>query len=983
MRRRARCRTAAVLLAAVGVSAVAAVPAHAARAAETATASPTAAGLAALGRADEIVASAGGRAGGMAPSPVVVPDAATLLQHAQDVAAYVGALPAGVRAAAFPDPARAAADTRTVIDGLGLASHGAPLPDARAFADAAVHLADGVRVAYLKEVVAVDAIDVGALADETASLVTYATAQAGQLTAAAGAILDGLPTPDALLALVGQIAVHLLAEYSVDALTKVLPQVDADLLWLGAQVAGPLGVVGPTAEQALAAAGGLVNAVATYAASGGNPQVGIEPAPLDVPDSLTVAAVDVPVAAHVMRPPVVDPLLADTLGVAAGPTVDSVNDAAAGTTGYRCYTINYAPCAPPLTFHGGAVQHAPRVYVVFWGPKWTGLTGLQDAVTGMFGALSGSAFQQVLSQYYDTTGTVTAGMTFAGAWVDPVAPPPVVDQTMLVNEAVRARAQNTARHWSTSDDTQWMVFTQPGTANSNKGDFAHCGFHNYGKDNTGRTWVFGVVDYPGPTPAHDFSNCTQSLGPVGTELALVAAHEYAEAATDPLGHGWFDDAGEEIADLCARLAPSGGVPLLWSNDGGAGRCASSFTPRYTYQVTSAVAPPPETANGYARGHAYLGGHVIATNTGNMPWFPGGQHPTRLGTWGAADRCSHVADMNRKGAANSWLSCRRIAMAGAYPVEPRGVSPATSSATFDLGFKPDGFLFDGKPFTEQFNLVGDVWMAPSAGGMPTLTANTAQFAAAFDQPATGMPVRAGAAGLDVDVELEFTVKATAPWYKDEVVYLGTAPNDAEAPRFADATWPASAVCDRCRAARVGADTRPGEKYTFAFTLHVPANMGVGRHTLLFQPVADVPVNTGGVTAKYFGPTVPVTLLVVGVPPSIHGVLAAGTVGSEPTEGYDLADPVTPRPYGHWFGCAAVASGDAVRTSVDACSLQVTYASGGTAVYAAAPTTAPGAFAATFGRGAGYDTAAGDTAVVCWTGSATFPDGSTRVESGCGG
>jgi len=455
--------------------------------------------------------------------------------------------------------------------------------------------------------------------------------------------------------------------------------------------------------------------------------------------------------------------------------------------------------------------------------------------------------------------------------------------------------------------------------------------------------------------------------------------------TDPFANGWYDSAnpGNEIGDMCRFTYPAGSVTLLWSNNGSLGSCTNSFTPRYTYKVLSALAPLGEPGGVYARGHAYDGGQVLVSNTGNMPWFPLGRNATYLGTWSTASRCSHIADMNTRDASNPWKGCTRIRMTGAAPVEPRAIAPDSSAATFDMRVKADGAYVDGGVGTEDFNLVSSVWMSPSGGGTPAITVPAARYNAKHSAPTTGEPIVAGVAGTDMPVQLDFTNTGTAPWYQNEVVYLGatTAAGTGHSSAWAASTWPKTGACSNCRAARVASTTAPSSTYTFKFSIHVPATMATGVYTEYFRPVADVAINSGGIASKYFGPAVPVTIVVVGVPVGSHQLMGDGTIGSEPTQGYDTTDLTAPTPNGHWYMCTAVATADAVSISIDTCTVNVTRADGTGYGYESFGGSTSGGVATVVGDGVFYDETAGDTATVCWTAHAGYLDGSTLATSGC--
>jgi hypothetical protein len=318
-----------------------------------------------------------------------------------------------------------------------------------------------------------------------------------------------------------------------------------------------------------------------------------------------------------------------------------------------------------------------------------------------------------------------------------------------------------------------------------------------------------------------------------------------------------------------------------------------------------------------------------------------------------------------------------------------VSPETSVGTFNVPFTPDGTLRDDqKGISESFNLVSGLWMTPSSGTYPTLTGQTASYGAKYVKPTTGDPVVAGVPGVDVvgGVRLDFTVAGTAPWYGNEVVYLATAGSsptgNGHASPWAASTWPKSTACGRCRAAQVAATTRPSQTYSFTFNLHVPAAQPAGTYQEFFRPVADVPVPGGGVAPLYFGPAVPVTIVVARVPVGEHQLTATAMTGSEPTEGYDTTDVTAAQPYGHWYACTAAATADAVSTGVDDCTIVVSHADGTTSAYQALSSAdTAGGLAIVTGHSVTWDADSGDSAQVCWRAHATYADGTRQATSGC--
>lgn len=73
---------------------------------------------------------------------------------------------------------------------------------------------------------------------------------------------------------------------------------------------------------------------------------------------------------------------------------------------------------------------------------------------------------------------------------------------------------------------------------------------------------YAILPYP------SYSGCTAGLQPFDA-LTTITSHEISEAITDAIpGSGWYDDANEDICDICAwqfRLDGQYNVQLLWSN----------------------------------------------------------------------------------------------------------------------------------------------------------------------------------------------------------------------------------------------------------------------------------------------------------------------------------------------------------------------------------------------------------------------------------
>jgi len=76
--------------------------------------------------------------------------------------------------------------------------------------------------------------------------------------------------------------------------------------------------------------------------------------------------------------------------------------------GRRCEPF-YCP-QPPLLYHEGkGVQHTPKLNVIFWGKNWEKAPGseVKAQLLSMYEGLSASAWQGVLTQYFDSTGRIS------------------------------------------------------------------------------------------------------------------------------------------------------------------------------------------------------------------------------------------------------------------------------------------------------------------------------------------------------------------------------------------------------------------------------------------------------------------------------------------------------------------------------------------------------------------------------------------------
>jgi hypothetical protein len=285
--------------------------------------------------------------------------------------------------------------------------------------------------------------------------------------------------------------------------------------------------------------------------------------------------------------------------------------AAAAKASGRVAAAPAASCTEPncnMGYHGGPVQHSPRVYLVFWGPQWNSTTNsaaqsAKKLVTSFYRGLgaAGDDWSRTMSQYNDKTGHPVFGKSLlAGTRVDGSRPPSSVTMVNLGNEAARAVSQFKIKDVKNSEI---VILAQSGTCFHPTGGLTFAG--NCGKPQAQGycAWHSADLDTPKPGQFVPFVNLPyqpdagsgcgigfEGFPGVNVGFSMTGGHETAETITDPSLNAYVDlpDAegpnavsGGEIADKCAwggqlwsSNDPFGNVQLttgsfpmqsLWSN----------------------------------------------------------------------------------------------------------------------------------------------------------------------------------------------------------------------------------------------------------------------------------------------------------------------------------------------------------------------------------------------------------------------------------
>ena len=220
-----------------------------------------------------------------------------------------------------------------------------------------------------------------------------------------------------------------------------------------------------------------------------------------------------------------------------------------------------------LTWHGGPVQATPKIYIVFWGSKWTTSNGAYKTLTGFMNAIGGGKWINSDSQYSGSNGKVTnPSSQLAGTWIDASSVP-----RKPSSSNVGAEAQRAVQHFGYGGvNANYIVAIQSGNDPSGF-KTQWCAWHSSESESEG---TVSFTNLPYQTDAG--ASCGEgSVNSPGTYdgFSIVGGHEEAETQTDPQPNtGWLDSSGAENGDKCAwqnleNNPNAGGYPTqpLWSN----------------------------------------------------------------------------------------------------------------------------------------------------------------------------------------------------------------------------------------------------------------------------------------------------------------------------------------------------------------------------------------------------------------------------------
>jgi hypothetical protein len=205
-----------------------------------------------------------------------------------------------------------------------------------------------------------------------------------------------------------------------------------------------------------------------------------------------------------------------------------------------------------LTYGGGPVLVAPKMYVILWGYK---KAGDPDHVATLLQAyaqsIGGSDYNNIVTQYYQMPGKKKVAIKnpsnqFGGVWDDETPIPKSPDDGQVAAEALRGVA-----HFGYDPNGSYFVATAHGHAS--QGFYKQfCAYHSSvtsGKD------VVPYINFP-YTPDGGKSCGVNFIKPPSDEggkvegVTIIAGHELAESVTDADPYDGWNSVEGEIADMC-------------------------------------------------------------------------------------------------------------------------------------------------------------------------------------------------------------------------------------------------------------------------------------------------------------------------------------------------------------------------------------------------------------------------------------------------
>ncbi len=227
--------------------------------------------------------------------------------------------------------------------------------------------------------------------------------------------------------------------------------------------------------------------------------------------------------------------------------------------------INASVTNSLLTYHGGPVSTARKVYINYWGTAWAngfstgGYTSAQAQtyLNGFFSGVGGSSWGAIDTQYCQgvATGSTScpSGSAFitnstgslGGTWNDTTSIPKHISQGDIANAATRLM-----QHFGYNANAIYFVMTPTGQSMSGFGT-QWCAWH------TSTSTTSGTIAY--------------AYQPYAPDAGTSCGENYVNSTNNSYGNGYFDGfsitGGHEMAEAETDMQPSGST-IAWQGSGG-------------------------------------------------------------------------------------------------------------------------------------------------------------------------------------------------------------------------------------------------------------------------------------------------------------------------------------------------------------------------------------------------------------------------------
>jgi len=248
-----------------------------------------------------------------------------------------------------------------------------------------------------------------------------------------------------------------------------------------------------------------------------------------------------------------------------------------------------------ITYRGGPVLLAPKVYKIYYG-TWSNPCASTDnstagVVNNLLGNINTSAWYRTNTSYYSVTaGTLaknysTTYLANAGcSYVN--APGASLDYTGGTQVSDVALAQITANGWvPTSQDIYFVLTSADVNVNGFKVSF--CGYHGILSSSPVKSQYSFVGDSGANTgcTSSTIATLAPNSNPTADAMVSVIAHELVETVSDPQLNAWYDGSGNENADKCAWYfgTPTANPTNVFTTTGGAKANATAGAFNYFLQ----------------------------------------------------------------------------------------------------------------------------------------------------------------------------------------------------------------------------------------------------------------------------------------------------------------------------------------------------------------------------------------------------------------